>query len=171
MTRNTCMWFKLATWINISTGRQQKTVSLTGCLAVENCHIFEQHQLSHFIYEMTAEQKLSVFFSFWQKDMALQSLKEEQKDIIRITTVKATQDRYPLQHARLRKSKTQMTPLQIVPAVLTPGFLKCDWLTPFVVFHITLTKIWTRKEHLEILALEFSPRCFACRFETFLSAH
>lgn len=66
-TRKTCMWLKLATSINTPIGRQQKKILLTGCLAVENCHIFEQHQLSHFIYEMTAEQKLSLFFHFDRK--------------------------------------------------------------------------------------------------------
>lgn len=31
-------------------------------------------------------------------------------------------------------------------------------------------KIWTGEEYLEFLPLEFSPRCFACHFETFLTA-
>lgn len=49
--------------------------------------------------------------------MTLHSLKEEQKDIIWITTVKATQESYTLQHARFGMSKTQITPLQIVHVV------------------------------------------------------
>lgn len=54
------MWFKLATLIHIPTSRQQKTIPV----AVENCHIFEQHQLSHAIFQVTVEQKLFVFFFF-----------------------------------------------------------------------------------------------------------
>lgn len=60
--KKTCMWLALDTLTSIPTGRQQKTVSPTSCFAVENCHIFEQHQLSHFIYETRTEQKLSFFF-------------------------------------------------------------------------------------------------------------
>lgn len=45
---------------------------------------------------------------------------------------------YTLQHAGLRIPKTQNNTVVNSPWGVMPGCLKCDWLTPFVIFHMVL---------------------------------